>query len=55
MDGLIFKLLVFLDGFQKKFLIMFAIWTDEGQKLCEKLVVIYIIERGRGKSHFIYT
>ena len=25
-----------MDGFQKKFLVIFAIWTDDGQKNCEK-------------------
>ena len=39
MDELIFKLLVFWTG-SKKFHVQFAIWMDDGQRLCEKSVLI---------------
>ena len=35
MDKLIFKLLVFWTS-SKKFHVQFAIWMDDGQRLCEK-------------------
>ena len=30
----------FLDGFQKFFLVIFAIWTGDKPKLCEKLALL---------------
>ena len=39
MDELIFKLLVFWTG-SKKFHVQFAIWMDDGQKICEKLALV---------------
>ena len=35
-----FKITGFLDGFQKNFHVKLAIWTGDGQKLCEKSALI---------------
>ena len=42
MDGLIFKLPVSWTG-PKKFLVIFAIWTGDRQKLCEKSALRFTI------------
>ena len=47
MDKLVFKLLVFWTT-SKKFHVQFAIWMDDGQRLCEKsaLVVEEVVDFG---------
>ena len=32
-----------MDGFQKKFLVIFAIWTSDRQKLCEKSALLLVL------------